>query len=59
MERTGEIEKLHNSVNFQNLIYHFKGRTKDIDEFNEFIDAEKLFHDIKSKKIRYKKRKKT
>ena len=22
-ERTGEIEKLHNSVNFQNLIYHF------------------------------------
>ena len=51
MERTGEIEKLHNSVNFQNLIYHFKGRTKDIDEFNEFIDAEKLFHDIKSKEI--------
>ena len=25
---TGEIKKLHNSVNFQNLIYHYKGSTK-------------------------------
>ena len=50
-KKTGEIEKLHNSVNFQNLIYHFKGPTKDID-FNDFTDAETLFDDIKSKKIR-------
>ena len=27
-ERTEEIEKLHNSVNFQNLVYHFKGSLK-------------------------------
>ena len=27
-ERTGE--KLHNSVNFQNFIYHFKDLTKDM-----------------------------
>ena len=50
MKRTGELEKLHNSVNFQNFIYHFKGPTKD---FNDFIDAETLFDDIKSKKIRF------
>ena len=37
-ERTGDIQKLHNSVNFP---------TKDID-FSDFIDAETLFDDIKS-----------
>ena len=31
-------------------MYHFKGPTKD---FNDFIDAETLFDDIKSKKIRF------
>ena len=51
-EKIRELEKLHNNVNFQNLIYHFKGLTKDID-FNDFIDAETLFDDIKSKKIRF------
>ena len=34
-ERTGDIEILHNSVNFQNLVYQFKRPTKDID-FNRF-----------------------
>ena len=48
-ERTEEIEKLHNSVNCQDLIYHLKSPTKDI-AFNNFIDAETLFDDIKSKK---------
>ena len=43
-ERTGEIEKLHNSVNFQNLIYHF---------ICDFIDAETHFDNIKSEKIRF------
>ena len=52
MERTGEIEKLHNSVNFENLICYFKGPTKNI-VFNDIIDAETLFDDIKSKKIRF------
>ena len=46
-ERTGKIEKLYDSFNFQNLIYHFKVPTKDID-FNNFIDAETLFDDQKS-----------
>ena len=44
-EKTGEIENLHGSVNFQNLIYHFKGPTKYIN-FNNFIDAAALFEDI-------------
>ena len=48
-----ELEKLHNSVNFQNFIYHFKGPTKGID-FNNFIDVVILFDNIKSKKIRLK-----
>ena len=50
--RTGESEKLFNSVNFKDLIYHFKGPTKDID-FNNFIDAETVFDDTKLKKIRF------
>ena len=50
-ERTGKTEKLHNSINFQNLIYHFMDPIKYID-FSDFIDAEPFFHDIKSEKIR-------
>ena len=38
-ERTGKIQKLHNSVNFQNLMDHFKSPTKNI-AFSDFIDAE-------------------
>ena len=34
------------------MIFHFKSPTKDID-FNDFIDAETLFDDIKYKKIRF------
>ena len=49
-ERTGKIEKCHNSVKFQNLIYPFKGLTKNID-FNNFMDDETFFDDINSKKI--------
>ena len=48
-KRTREIEKSHNSVNFQNLLYHVKGPTNDAD-FNNFIDAGTLFDDIASKK---------
>ena len=47
-ERTGEIENLHNSVNFKNLVYHTKGPTKNIN-FIDFIDAKILFDDIKPK----------
>ena len=41
-ERTEEIEKLHNSVIFQNWICYFKGPTKNID-FNNFLLILKLF----------------
>ena len=50
-ERTGEIEKLHITIsaNFQNLVYHLKVPPADRD-VNDFIDADTLFSDIKSKK---------
>ena len=51
-ENREEIEKLHNCVNFENLVYHFKGSTKDID-INDFIDAEALFADIMFKRVRF------
>ena len=44
------MEKLQNSVTFGKLIFCFKGYAKDID-FNDFIDAETLFNDIKFKRI--------
>ena len=47
-ERTEKIEKLHNGVNLENLVYHFNSPTKNID-FNDFIYAEIRFNDIKSK----------
>ena len=47
-ERIEEIKKLRNSINFQNLIDHFKSPTKDVN-FNDFIDAEALFDDIENK----------
>ena len=50
MERSQEIEKLYDSVNFENLIYHFKGSTKDLD-FSDFIDSETLFDDISCKRL--------
>ena len=47
-ERIEEIKKLRNSINFQNLIDHFKSPTEDVN-FNDFIDAEALFDDIENK----------
>ena len=52
VERTGQFEKSHNSVTFQNLVYHFKGPTRNTD-FNDFIYPEILSNDVKSKKIRF------
>ena len=49
-ERTREIEKQHDSINFRDMIYHFKGLNKDID-FTDFIPIQTLFDDIKSKKV--------
>ena len=49
-----ELEKLkilHDTVNFQNLVYHFKSPTINID-FNDFIDVEKIrFEDAGKKKL--------
>ena len=52
-----KLEKLHNSVNFENLICRFMGFTKNTD-FNDFIDAETTFDDIKSQQISSKMQKK-
>ena len=41
VERTKEIKKLWNHVNFENLIYYFKVSTKYID-LNGFVDDETL-----------------
>ena len=50
-KKNWELQKLQKRVNFGNLIYCFKGSTKDID-FSYFIDAETPFNDIKLKRKR-------
>ena len=37
-----EIEKSHKSIDFENLIYNFKGLIANAD-FNDLIDAEALY----------------
>ena len=51
-ERTGEIGKLDNSVQFEKIKYNFKGPTKDL-YLNGFIDGEIVFYYINSKKIKF------
>ena len=41
---------LHNTAEFDDLLYHYKGPTKDID-FSGYIDAKDLFNMIKNKDI--------
>ena len=43
--------ELHDAVEFNNLIYHYKGPTKDVD-FSNCNDAKSLFNMIKNKDIR-------
>ena len=50
-ERIESIEKLDNSIDFDNLTYHYKCPTANVD-FNKFIDAATLFNKIKSKRIK-------
>ena len=50
-ERIEEMKELHESIDFENLIYHFKGENADI-EFNDFIDAETFCNNLKSHKIK-------
>ena len=42
------MRKLYNAVEFDNLLYHYKGPTKDID-FSKYNDAKILFDMIKNK----------
>ena len=46
-----EKQELYNSVNFNNLTYHYKGRTTNVD-FNDLVDAATLLQNIRSKKIK-------
>ena len=45
------IEKLQKSIDFENLVYYYKGPTANVD-FNHFIDAETYFHEIDFKRIK-------
>ena len=49
-ERTKAMTKLHSAVEFDNLLYHYKGPTKDKD-FSMHNDAKSLFDMIKSEDI--------
>ena len=51
-ESAEKMEKLHKSIDFEILIYYFKGSTKDID-FNDLIDVETISDDKKLKRIRF------
>ena len=50
-ERMNKIEKLHNSIDFNNLTHYYRGLTFDIN-FDNFIDAITLFNEIKSSRIK-------
>ena len=49
-ERRGTMNELHSSVKFDNLLYHYKGPTRDKD-FSMYNDAKSLFNMIKDKDI--------
>ena len=50
-EKMNTTEKLHNRIDFQNLIYHYKDPTANLN-FNDFSDAATLFDEIKSCRIK-------
>ena len=45
------MEKLQESVNFENVIYHYKGENLDL-HFNEFIVPESLYNKLKLHRIK-------
>ena len=51
LERMETIEKLNNSFDFDNLMYHYKD-TAAIEDFNDFVDTATLFGEIKSDEIK-------
>ena len=46
-----KIEKLHNRFDFNNLTYHYKGPTTNVD-FNNFVDAATHFDEKISNRIK-------
>ena len=51
-ERMERIEKLRNSIDFNNLTYHYKDPNANVD-FSNFIAAATLFDKIESNKIKF------
>ena len=49
--RMQTIEKLHNSINFNNLTYHYMGPIASV-SFDYFIDETTLFNMTKSKRVK-------
>ena len=50
-ERMETIEKLHNSINFNNLTYPYMGPIANV-SFDDFIDETTLFDMTKSKRVK-------
>ena len=51
-ERDSIINKLYESVDYNNLKFNYVDRTKSV-SFYEFMDSKELFNKIKNKKIRF------
>ena len=45
------LEKLHDRVNSENLMYHYKCKTKSVD-FNGLIDAKVVFDEVTDDRIK-------
>ena len=51
VKRMEEMEKLQESMNFENVIYHYKSKNLDL-HFNEFIVPESLNNKLKLHRIK-------
>ena len=51
-ERMNTINKLHESVEYNNLKFEYAGLTKSV-SFYEFMDSKELFNKIKSNQIKF------
>ena len=52
VQRMNVTEKLHDHIDFENLIYHYKGPNANVN-FNGFNDVTTLFDQIKSSRIKF------
>ena len=46
-----KMVEFHESVDFQNLIYYFKGKNTDTNS-NNFVDTKTIYNKLKSHKIK-------